>query len=146
MSLSYRAARGQDTTHTGRTFTDGAGSVRIEPARWKRQNAGRTHKASPVPAPTDRRTKDSARSPIPATALARIRCCSKAERELAKTRAALEIVGKAHALLETLSSGHAERCRRHHCDSFAPLHRTSFQSSVASARMRCATGAQSGSP
>ncbi len=31
--LSYRAARGQDTTHTGRTFTDSAGSVRIEPAR-----------------------------------------------------------------------------------------------------------------
>ena len=31
--ISYRAAKGEDTTHTGATFADGAGSVRIAQSR-----------------------------------------------------------------------------------------------------------------
>ena len=31
--ISWRAARGEDTTHTGRVFADGAGSVRIDQLR-----------------------------------------------------------------------------------------------------------------
>ena len=50
--------------------------------------------------PTVRSAKTSLEQRELAKALAR---AERAERELAKTRAALEIVGKAHALLEMLS-------------------------------------------
>ncbi len=50
--------------------------------------------------PAARPTKTSAEQRELAKAVAR---AERAERELAKTRAALEIVGKAHALLEMLS-------------------------------------------
>ncbi len=51
----------------------------------------------------DRRPRSGRRSPEQAE-MDRLRArAEKAERELARTRTALEIVGKAHALLETLS-------------------------------------------
>jgi len=58
---------------------------------WRRaRDAGALQALSPAPRPGKRTPEQAARA-------------ERAERELAKTRAALDVVGEAHALLELLS-------------------------------------------